>query len=46
LTTLFTLNKWQKIQSGEKLRQFMETHATQLLFEKVEEKMGVFQFRK
>ena len=46
LTTLFTLNKWQKIQSGEKLRQFMETNSTQLLFEKVEEKMGIFQFRK
>jgi hypothetical protein len=46
LTTLFTLSKWQKIQTGEKLRQFMDANSTLLLSENVEEKMGVFQFRK
>lgn len=46
LTTLFTSDKWQKTQTGEKLRQFMEQHTRSLIFEKIDEKMGVFEFKK
>ncbi|NJN77643.1 MAG: hypothetical protein HC803_04370 [Saprospiraceae bacterium] len=45
-TTLFTSNKWQKIQTGEKLRHFIDEYANPLNVVDFDQNMAAFQFQK